>query len=74
MKYLFLLLSTILALSCMGEKYKVGDCIQKPDESSVWKITKFNEGLAVLNQQTKVSGTQTKEVNLPSGYIKTRCR
>jgi predicted Fe-S protein YdhL (DUF1289 family) len=69
-----LLLLLISSLSCTSDNYKIGECLQKPDESSVWEIMSFNEGSAVLKQLTKVSNIQSKEVNLPSGYIKTKCR
>jgi hypothetical protein len=74
MKALFLIPLSLMILSCTGQDFKVSECVQKPDESSIWEITAFNEGSAVLNQITKVSNTQTKEVNLPGGYIKTKCR
>lgn len=75
MKALILTLPLLLMISCFGEEFKVGHCIQKPDESSVWQITAFNEGFAKI-KITKQAGSPTseKEVALPSGYIKTKCR
>ncbi len=75
MKELILISSLLLLVSCFGEKFKVGQCIQKPDESTIWQISGFNEGFAKLTITKKgASPISEKEVALPGGYIKTKCR
>ena len=74
MKTLFLCSFLLILGSCFGPDLKVGDCIQKPDESSVWKIENFEEGKAEISPTNKNSNLSIKEVSLPGSYIKTRCR
>jgi hypothetical protein len=75
MKELIMLFPLLLLISCFGEEFKVDQCVQKPDESTVWRITEFNEGFAKI-KITKQGGSpiSEKEVALPGGYIKTKCR
>jgi hypothetical protein len=75
MKELIMILPLFVLVSCFGEDFKVGQCVQKPDESTVWQINEFNEGFAKI-KITKKGGSpiSEKEVALPGGYIKTKCR
>ena len=74
MKTIFLILCLTVFISCNGVDFKVGDCMQKPDESVVWKITEMNEGLATATRSGKNMPEDALEVQLDSSWIKTRCR
>ncbi len=74
MKVLIYLSLVFVLVSCFGSNLEVGNCIQKPDESSVWKIKSMNDGMAQLIRSEKGTSTQELEVSLPGSYIKTKCR
>lgn len=74
MKAIFLILCFTTLTSCNGVDFKVGDCMQKPDESVVWKITEMNEGVATTIRSGKNMPEDVREVQLDSSWIKSRCR
>jgi hypothetical protein len=74
MKAIFLILCFTTLTSCNDVDLKVGDCMQKPDESVVWKITEMNEGVATTIRSGKNMPEDVREVQLDNSWIKTRCR
>jgi len=70
MKVLILIYLSFVLSSCFSPQFKVGDCIQKPDESSVWKVESFKDG---ISQLSLFNNNDKKEATLPGGYIKTKC-
>ncbi len=74
MKVIFLILSLTVLTSCNDIEYKVGDCIQKPDESIVWKINELSAGSAVVQPSGKIAPEMVKEIQIDSTWIKARCR
>jgi hypothetical protein len=74
MKAIFFLLCVGLLMSCNEVDFKVGDCMQKPDESIIWKITQMDAGAATLIRSGKNMPEDVREIQLDSNWIKTRCR
>jgi hypothetical protein len=72
LKFLILISIVILLGSCQENKFEVGQCIQKPDENTVWKINEID------NNSAKIENTQNpidkKTTALSSSWIKTKCR
>ncbi len=60
--------------SCNKTSFKVGDCIQKPDEMTVWKVTTVDEknDMGKLTQ-SGVSELVEKDTKLNSNWIITSC-
>ena len=58
---LFPILLLIGVASCQDSKLKVGDCIQKPDEPFIYKISAINECKATLQS---LNGGKLNQTNL----------
>jgi hypothetical protein len=74
MKAIFLIFSFTTFISCNEVDFKVGDCMQKPDESVVWKITEINAGIATTIRSGKNMPEDVREVQLNNSWMKLRCR
>ena len=73
MKLIFILFS-ILLVSCQDTNFINGDCIQKPDESTVWEISDIKEGKATIVQSGPNVPEIAMEIRIDSSWIKTKCR
>lgn len=73
MKLIFILFS-ILLVSCQDTNFVKGDCIQKPDESTIWEISSFKNGNATLVQSGAQAAEIAQEIKLNSNWIKTKCK
>lgn len=71
---LLIIIFPILLVSCQDTNFTKGDCIQKPDESTVWEISYIKEGNATLVQSGPNAPEIAQEVKLTSNWIKTKCR
>ena len=71
---LLILLFSILLVSCQDTNLIKGDCIQKPDEATVWKIASIKDKKATIIQSGPNAPEIALVVDLNSKWIKTRCR
>ena len=73
MKIILLILSMFL-ISCQGHNFVNGDCVQKPDENTVWKLSDVKDDSATAVQSGPNVPEIAKEIKLDSSWIKTKCR
>lgn len=58
MKFIFLTL--VFIVSCIGNDFKVGECIQRPDKPIIWKVESFSKNeLRLSNQSNKSDPIKT---------------
>ena len=69
-----LILFPILLVSCQETNFVKGDCIQKPDESTVWEISSVKNGEATIVQSGPQTAEIAREIKLNSIWMKTKCR
>lgn len=74
MKVIFFLALLPVMTACNEVEFKVGDCMQKPDESVVWEIKELGAGVATVQMSGNNAPEMVKEVQLSDSWIKTRCR
>ena len=72
---LFIIIAPILLVlaSCNSTNLKIGDCIQKPDEMTVWKITNKDDDNKASLIQTGIDQKVEKQTTLSSSWIITSC-
>lgn len=73
MKFLIFIFP-ILLISCQDSNFVKGDCIQKPDQSTVWKISSIKGENATIIQSGIQATEMVQEIKLTSSWIKTKCR
>lgn len=70
---LILLVMFILVTSCQDNNFTKGDCIQKPDENTIWEISSIKDGNATVVQSGPNAPEIAREFKLNSSWIKTKC-
>ena len=71
---LFFLFISILLFSCQDNNFQEGDCVQKPDESVIWKISQLKDGKATAVPSGANAPEMARDIQLNSSWIKTRCK
>lgn len=71
---IILFILSIFFVSCQGQELVNGDCVQRPDETKVWKLSNIKNGQAtgVLSGQNVPE--MAMDIKLDSSWIKTKCR
>lgn len=68
---LILLFISLAFYACNGQEYKVGDCIQRPDDVSAYKVEKVSDG------KFELLNLATQEIELfdsVNGFVKSACQ
>ena len=71
MQHITILFILLLSVACNTTKFKVGDCVQKPDSMRIYQVSKLGE-----NQITLVSKSDSFNQALTTtsmDWIKTKC-
>jgi hypothetical protein len=68
MKYLLF----FLLVSC-SKTYKVGECVQKPDQNSILEVVEVNENGTVLISKINGQIIETREEKSLSDYVSAEC-
>jgi len=71
---LILVIISLTSISCNQLDFKVNDCIQKPDESVVWKIVELKGKESTLVQSAKNAPEIARTEKLNSSWIKAKCQ
>lgn len=69
----FALILLPILVSCNSKEFKVGECIQKPDEAIVWKVDTVKKDTLIITQKQNPSLPQRKEVTPSSDWIISSC-
>jgi hypothetical protein len=68
MKYFFF----FLLIAC-SKSYKVGDCVQKPDQNIILEVVEVNEDNTMLVSKVNGQVVETRQEKSMSDYVTAEC-